>query len=77
MRVRASRQDIKSVMTRLAYPGVIAWFDIALTLAVLIGLLVGPLFYRWWLLGHATPGEEFAEALVDGVSRAFSGPKAV
>lgn len=64
-------------MTRLAYPRVIAWFDIAVTLAVLIGLLYGPLFYRWWLLGHAAPGEEFAETLVDRVLRAFSGPRAV
>ena len=55
----------------------IAWFDIAVTVAVLIGLLYGRLFYRWWLLGHATPGEEFEEALVDRVLRAFSGPRAV
>jgi hypothetical protein len=49
-------------MTRLAYPRVIAWFEIAVTLAVLIGVLYGPLFDRWWPFGHAAPGEEFAEA---------------
>ena len=55
----------------------IAWFDLAMTLAVLIELLYGPLFYRWWLLGHAAPGEKFAESLVDRGVEAFSGPTAV
>jgi hypothetical protein len=46
-------------------------------LAVSIGLLYGPLLYRWWPLGHTAPAEEFAEALVDRVLQAFFGPRAV